>query len=131
MKRDMKAAASIDEYIAGYPKDVQLKLQKLRETIRKAAPDAGEAIKYGLATFTLNGNLVHFGAFKNHIGFYPAPRAIEEFKKELVSYEGSKGTIQFPMDKPIPYGLITRMVKFRVKKSREAALAKLVKNKKK
>ncbi len=130
MKSGMKSPGSIDEYIAEYPKAVQEKLQKIRETIQKAAPEAGEAIKYGLATFTLNGNLVHFGGFKNHIGFYPAPRAIEEFKKELAGYEGSKGAIQFPMDKPIPYSLITRMVKFRVKQTKELERAKSLLKKK-
>jgi uncharacterized protein YdhG (YjbR/CyaY superfamily) len=124
MKSGMKAAASIDEYIAGYPEDVQSQLQKIRETIRKAAPQAGEAIKYGLATFTLNGNLVHFGAFKTHIGFYPAPGGIKEFQKELAKYDGSKGTIRFPIDKPLPLPLISKIVKFRVKQSLEKAKAK-------
>jgi uncharacterized protein YdhG (YjbR/CyaY superfamily) len=124
MKSGMKAAASIDAYIAGYPEDIQVKLQKIRETIQKAAPKAGEDIKYGLATFTLNGNLVHFGAFKNHIGFYPAPRALEEFKKELSGYAGSKGAVQFPLDKPIPLALIAKIVKYRVKQSEEKAKMK-------
>jgi len=124
MKTDKTSPKSIDEYIAGFPKDVQAILQKIRMTIRKAAPDAEEAIKYQIPTFTLKGNLVHFGAYKNHIGFYPAPRAIEEFKKELSAYEGSKGTVRFPFDKPIPYALITRIVKFRVKKNLEKAEAK-------
>ncbi len=115
----MKAAGSIDEYIAGYPEDVQAQLKKMREAIHKAAPGAGEAIKYGLATFTLNGNLVHFGAFKTHIGFYPAPGGIKEFQKELARYDGSKGTIRFPLDKPLPLALITKIVKFRVKQSIE------------
>jgi uncharacterized protein YdhG (YjbR/CyaY superfamily) len=92
--------------------------------IRKAAPDAEEAIKYQIPTFTLKGNLVHFGAYKNHIGFYPAPRALEEFKKELSAYEGSKGTVRFPFDKPIPHALISRIVKFRVRKNLERASAK-------
>jgi len=124
MKTDKTSPKSIDEYIAGFPKDVQAILQKIRMTIRKAAPDAEEAIKYQIPTFTLKGNLVHFGAYKNHIGFYPAPRAIEEFKKELSAYEGSKGTVRFPFDKPIPYDLITRIVMFRVKKNLEKAAAK-------
>jgi uncharacterized protein YdhG (YjbR/CyaY superfamily) len=124
MKTDKTSPKTIDEYIAGFPKDVQAILQKIRATIRKAAPDAEEAIKYQIPTFTLKGNLVHFGAYKNHIGFYPAPRALEEFKKELSAYEGSKGTVRFPFDKPIPYALITRIVKFRVKKNLETAQAK-------
>jgi len=124
MNTDKTSPKTIDEYIAGFPKDVQAILQKIRMTIRKAAPDAEEAIKYQIPTFILKGNLVHFGAYKNHIGFYPAPRAIEKFKKELSAYEGSKGTVRFPFDKPIPYALITRIVKFRVKKNLEKTEAK-------
>ena len=111
-----KAAQNIDEYIAGFPKDVQKILQQIRITIKKAAPQAQEAIKYSIPTFVLNGNLVHFGAYKNHIGFYPAPQGIEKFDKKLSRYEGSKGTVRFPLDKPIPFDLITKIVKFRVKK---------------
>jgi uncharacterized protein YdhG (YjbR/CyaY superfamily) len=117
-------AENIDEYIAGFPKNVQKMLKEMRATIRKAAPEAGEAIKYAIPTFTLKGNLVHFAAFKNHIGFYPAPRAIEAFKKELSAYDGSKGAIQFPLDKPLPLALITRIVKYRVKQSLEKEKAK-------
>jgi len=109
----------IDDYIAGFPKNVQKLLQQVRKTIRKAAPDAEEAIKYQIPTFTLNGaNLVHFAAYKEHIGFYPAPRAIEEFKDELAAYAGAKGTVRFPLDEPIPHDLISRMVKFRVGKKK-------------
>jgi len=93
-------------------------------TIRKAAPGAQEAIKYQIPTFTLNGNLVHFGVFKKHIGFYPAPRGVEEFRDELSAYEGAKSTARFPLDEPIPFGLIRKIVKFRVKKSRARAAAK-------
>ncbi|HEV7241637.1 MAG TPA: DUF1801 domain-containing protein [Thermoanaerobaculia bacterium] len=119
------APKTIDEYIAGFPKDVQKLLQQVRKTIQKAAPDAEEAIKYQIPTFTLNGgNLVHFAAYKEHIGFYPAPRAIEEFKDELGAYAGAKGTVRFPLDKPIPLDLIGRMVKFRVGKSSGKAGAK-------
>jgi uncharacterized protein YdhG (YjbR/CyaY superfamily) len=117
-------AASIDEYIAGFPKDIQAKLQQMRATISKAAPKAEEAIKYAMPTFVLNGNLVHFAAFKNHIGFYPAPTGIEAFKKELAAYEGSKGAIRFPLDAPLPLSLVSRIVKFRVKKNLEMAKAK-------
>jgi len=124
MKTDKTSPKTIDEYIAGFPKDVQTILQKIRMTIRKAAPDAEEAIKYQIPTFTLKGNVVHFGAYKNHIGFYPAPRAIEKFKKELSAYEGSKGTVRFTFDKPIPYALITRIVEFRVTKNLEKSAAK-------
>jgi len=117
-------AKTIDEYIAGYPPDVQEILNKVRMTIRLAAPEAQEAIKYAIPTFTLQGNLVHFAAFKNHIGFYPNPTGIEEFKEELSPYEAGKGTAQFPLDKPIPYDLITRIVAFRVKENLARAEAK-------
>lgn len=112
-------AKNIDEYIAGFPENVQHMLDQLRATIQKAAPGAEEAIKYAMPTFVLNGNLVHFAAYKNHIGFYPAPRALEEFKKELSAYKGSKGAVQFPLDKPLPLTLISRIVKYRVKQSME------------
>lgn len=124
MKRDQTAPKSIDEYIAGFPSEIQAKLEKIRATIKKAAPQAEEAIKYMIPTFVLKGNLVHFAAFKNHIGFYPAPRGIEAFKEELAEYEAGKGTIQFPLDKPIPYHLIGKIVKFRVKDNLERAAAK-------
>ncbi len=114
----------IDEYIAGFPKDVQEILQKIRMTIREEAPDAEEAIKYQIPTFTLNGNLVHFAAFKNHIGFYPTPQGIEEFAEELAPYASGKGSAQFPLDKPIPFDLIRRIVKFRVEKNLAKAGAK-------
>ena len=117
-------AENIDDYIADFPKNIQKSLEDIRATIRKAAPDAEEAIKYAIPTFTLNGNLVHFAAFKNHIGFYPAPRGIEAFKKELSAYKGSKGTIQFPLDKPLPLALISKIVKFRVKDNAEKAKTK-------
>ncbi len=106
---------TIDEYIAGFPKDVQGILQKIRATIAKAAPDAEEAIKYQIPTFVLKGNLVHFAAFKSHIGFYPAPSGTEKFQKELSRYKSGKGSVQFPLDEPIPYALITKIVKFRAK----------------
>ena len=112
---------NIDEYIAGFPSDVQKILQKIRTTIKKAAPEATEKISYQMPTFFLNGNLVHFAAFKNHIGFYPVPTGIEKFKKELSAYEGGKGSVQFPLDQSIPYELISRIVKFRVKENLEKA----------
>jgi len=115
---------NIDEYIAGFPDDVQEILEKIRTTIRKAAPGAQEAIKYQIPTFTLNGNLVYFGVFKKHIGFYPAPRGVEEFSDELSEYEGAKSTARFPLDEPIPFGLIRKIVKFRVKKSLARVAAK-------
>ena len=112
----MKAepAKTIDESISGFPPDVQAILQRVRATIHAAAPDAKEAIKYQIPTFVLNGNLVHFAAFKNHIGFYPAPRGIEAFQRELAPYESAKGSARFPLDQPIPYDLIARITKFRV-----------------
>ncbi|HET9431886.1 MAG TPA: DUF1801 domain-containing protein [Chitinophagaceae bacterium] len=110
-------STSIDEYIAGFPKEIQKILEEVRATIKKAAPTAGETIKYAIPTFTLNGNLVHFAAFKNHIGFYPAPSGIEAFRKELSVYKGAKGSIQFPIDQPMPLDLISRIVKFRVKEN--------------
>jgi uncharacterized protein YdhG (YjbR/CyaY superfamily) len=121
MKSDPTASQDIDEYIAGFPENVRELLTKIRTTIREAAPDAEEAIKYRMPTFTLHGNLVHFAAFKNHIGFYPAPRGIEAFKDELSAYEGAKGTVRFPLDKPIPFDLIRRIVEFRVKETLEKA----------
>ncbi len=109
----------IDSYIAGYPEEVQAILQKVRATIQKDAPDAEETMNYGIPTFKLNGNLVHFGGFKHHIGFYPAPSGIKAFAEELSKYEGAKGSVQFPLDKPIPYALITKIVKYRVKENQE------------
>jgi len=118
------APKNIDDYIAGFPKDIQAILKKIRTTIRKAAPEAEEAMSYQMPTFKLKGNLVHFAAFKNHIGFYPAPTGIEKFKKELAIYQGGKGTLQFPLDQPIPYDLISKVVKFRVKENLAKAAAK-------
>ena len=114
-----KTAKDIDEYIAGFPKDIQKTLNKIRSTIKKAAPKAEEAISYQIPTFRLNGNLIHFAAYKNHIGLYPAPRAVEKFKKELERYGNSKATIKFPLDEPVPYDLITKIVEFRVKQNAE------------
>jgi uncharacterized protein YdhG (YjbR/CyaY superfamily) len=110
-----KTPADIDEYISGFPEDVQKILQKIRHAIRKAAPRTTEAISYQIPTFKLNGkNLIHFAAFKKHIGMYPAPRGVAEFEQELAEYEGGKGTVQFPLDRPIPYKLITRIVKYKL-----------------
>jgi uncharacterized protein YdhG (YjbR/CyaY superfamily) len=119
-----KTPKDIDEYIAGFPKDVQKILNKVRSTIKKAAPKAEEAISYQMPTFKLNGNLIHFAAYKNHIGLYPAPRAIEEFKKELERYGSSKGTIRFALGEPVPHDLIKRIVEFRVKESSKKAQKK-------
>jgi uncharacterized protein YdhG (YjbR/CyaY superfamily) len=124
MKTKQSAPTTIDEYIADFPPDVQEILQKIRAIIRKAAPQAAETINYQMPTFTLHGNLVHFAAFKNHIGFYPTPSGIENFKAELAAYKGAKGSVQFPLDQPIPYGLISKIVKFRVKENLAKAAAK-------
>jgi len=108
---------TIDEYIAGFSSPVKAKLEEIRQAIRLAAPQAKETINYQIPTFVLNGNLVHFAAFKNHIGFYPTPSGIEAFKKELSAFEGAKGSVQFPFDQPLPVALIRKMVKFRVKQN--------------
>ena len=108
---------TVDGYIKTFPKDVQSILQRMRRTISEAAPEAVEAISYQIPTFKLNGNLVWFAAFKKHIGFYPTMSGIEAFKKELSPYKRAKGSVQFPLDKPIPYDLVKRIVMFRVKEN--------------
>lgn len=116
----MKTAVNtIDEYIATFPPEIQRLLKQMRATISKAAPGAEEAIKYAIPTFILNGNLVHFAAFKNHIGFYPAPSGIEAFKKEVAEYEAGKGSLQFPFGKPLPLTLVAKIVKYRVAQNLE------------
>ncbi len=120
----MEKPTTIDEYIAAFPADVQDVLQKVRETIKTAAPQATEAISYGMPTFKLEGNLVHFGAFKEHLGFYPIPSGLEHFKDELAQYKGGKGSVQFPFDQPMPYALITKIVEFRVTENLAKAAAK-------
>lgn len=125
----MKASkhTNIDEYIATFPVEVREVLEKVRATIQKAAPKAEEAISYDIPTFKLNGNLVHFAGYKNHIGFYPGAAGIAAFKKEISIYKNAKGSVQFPLDKPMPLGLITKIVKYRVKVTQEKANAKGVK----
>jgi uncharacterized protein YdhG (YjbR/CyaY superfamily) len=127
MRTKATTPKDIDEYIARFPRDVQERLEQIRKTVKKAAPDAKEAITYQIPTFTLHGNLVHFAAFKEHIGFYPAPRGNEQFRQELSAYEGGKGTVRFPLDKPIPFDLISKMVKFRVEEDVKRAEAKRTK----
>lgn len=106
----------IDEFIGSFPSDVQVILEKIRKVIQKAAPKATETMSYGIPTFDLNGkHLVHFSALKNHIGFYPTPSGIKKFKKEISAYKWAKGSIQFPLDKPIPFDLIKRITAYRVK----------------
>lgn len=108
---------TVDEYIDAYPKNVQCILEELRQVIRKSAPKAEETISYQIPAFKLNGNLVWFAAFKNHIGFYPTSSAIEAFKEKLADYDVSKGTVRFPLNKPIPYDLIKEIVRFRVQEN--------------
>src|SRR4051812_27677701 len=120
----MNKPTDIDSYIKDYPKNVQDIMQELRSVIKKAAPEAEEKIGYGIPTFTLKGNLVHFGGFKNHVGLYPGAAGIESFKDELAAYEISKGTVRFPIDKPIPFDVITKIVKYRVKQNLEKASIK-------
>ena len=124
MRTDQTAPATIDEYIAGFPQEIQAILEKIRTTIRKAAPGADETIKYRMPTFTLKGNLVHFAAFKKHIGFYPTPTGTGKFQKELSVYKGAKGSVRFPLDEPIPFDLISQIVKFRVKENLTRAESK-------
>ena len=120
MKEARTKYGSIDEYISAFPQNIQQILQEMREAILEVVPDAQEAISYGIPTFKLNGNLVHFAAFTHHIGFYPGgPSAIEAFSSELGSYEVSKGTIRFPLDRAIPLDLVKRIVKFRVVENKE------------
>jgi uncharacterized protein YdhG (YjbR/CyaY superfamily) len=115
---------SIDEYIAGFSPEIQSILEIIRATIREAAPGADEKISYGMPTLTLQGNLVHFAAFKNHIGLYPPVKGDEKLIAEVARYRGEKGNLKFPLDEPIPYKLITRIVKFRIKEQRERAGSK-------
>ncbi len=125
MQTSRTTPENIDGYIAGFPDDVQKILEKIRRTIREAAPDAEETISYQIPTFMLNGSyLVHFAAFKKHIGFYPTPAGIEEFREELSGYESGKGTAKFSLNQPVPFDLIRRIVRFRVEENLEKAAAK-------
>lgn len=121
---DRRPPQDMDEYISGFPQEVQVKLEKLRAAIRAAAPEASEKISYQMPTFALEGNLVHFAAYKKHIGFYPAPSGIDKFKAALSAYKGAKGSVQFPLDKPIPYELVQAIVAYRVQENLEKAAAK-------
>lgn len=109
---------TIDQYITAFPQDVGEKLEKVRHTIREAAPEAEATIKYGIPTYVLGKNLVHFAGYKKHIGFYPTPSGIEAFQEQLACYKQSKGAVQFPLDQPIPYELIAEIVRFRVEELR-------------
>ena len=130
MDSTKKGFENIEAYIATFPADVQKILQDMRKVIKEAAPQAVEKISYQMPTFYLEGNLVHFAAFKNHIGFYPAPSGIEAFKDDLAKYEGSKGAIRFPKDQPLPYDLIRRIVAYRVSENMKKAQEKAAKKKK-
>jgi len=124
MKRSPAAPETIDDYIAAFPPAVQAILQQLRSTIRSAAPEATEAMKYQIPTLVLNGNLVHFAAFRSHVGFYPTPSGIEKFSEELSGYATARGSVQFPLDRPIPFDLVRRIVEFRVGESRAKAASR-------
>lgn len=114
MEENKITSKTIDEYILNFIPEIQEILKTLRKIIKEAAPDAQEKISYQMPTFAFHGNLVHFAAYKKHIGFYPTPSGIEEFKQQLSEYKGAKGSVQFPIEKPLPYELISRIVKFRV-----------------
>lgn len=114
MPRMMKAYKTVDEYISSFPDEIRAKLRQIREAIASEAPKAGEKIGYGIPTFTFHGNLVHYAAFDTHIGFYPGADGVAEFTKELKDYETSKGTIRFPLDKPLPLDLVRKITAFRV-----------------
>ncbi|EKQ53055.1 MULTISPECIES: DUF1801 domain-containing protein [unclassified Clostridium] len=127
MEENKVTYKTIDEYILQFSPEIQEILETLRKVIREAAPDAEEKISYQMPTFVLHGNLVHFAAFKKHIGFYPTPSGINKFKIELSEYKGAKGSVQFPIEKPLPYELISKIVKFRVDENRKKAEDKLKK----
>lgn len=116
--------STIDEYIAGFPPDIQEILEQVRATVKKSAPEAEETISYGMPAFKQNGHLVYFAAFKNHIGFYPIPSGMEQFKAELAGYKTGKGSVQFPLDEPMPLALISKIVKFRVKENEKKSATK-------
>lgn len=129
MEKDKAHFSTVDEYIAAFPEETRAILEELRATIKAAAPDAEEKISYQAPTFFLNGNLVHMAAYKTHIGFYPAPSGIEAFKDELAVYKSAKGSVQFPLDKPLPLELISRIVVFRVKENLSKAAPKSARKK--
>lgn len=118
MENEKKEYSTIDEYVRCFPSEIQKKLEEIRAAVKELTPDAEEKISYQMPTFYLNGNLVHFAAFKNHIGFYPIPSGIEAFEQELKEYKVGKGSVQFPLGQPLPMDLIRRMVEFRVEENR-------------
>ena len=121
---EQKGPKTIDEYIAGFPKDVQQRLEQVRAAIRAAVPDAQEAIKYQIPTFTLSGNLMSFAAYKGHISLYPAPAGTQKFQRELAPYKAAKSTVRLPLDKPLPLDLVNQVVKYRVKEHLASVKAK-------
>lgn len=124
MKSNMKPVKSIDDYIKTFPQEIQIILEQVRQAIIISAPEAEETINYQIPTFKLNGNLVHFAAFKNHIGFYPAQSGLKAFRKEISKYKSSKGSVQFPIDEPMPLSLISKIVKYRVKENSSKKITK-------
>ena len=120
----MKKPETVEEYIAGFPKPAQEKLEKMKSIIKKVAPNAEEAISYGMPGYKLNGILVYFAGYEKHIGFYPMPSTLLAFKDKIAGYKNAKGSVQFPLDKPLPVTLITQMVKFRVANLMETAALK-------
>lgn len=124
MEENKNTYNNIDEYIMLFPEDIQTKLQEIRNVIKKAAPEAVEKISWKMPTFYLYGNLVHFAAHKNHIGIYPGARGIEVFQNRFTEYKSSKGAVQFPLDKPLPFDLITEIVQFRVDENLKEAESK-------
>jgi len=128
MEKGKEMPVSIDQYIIEAPQEVQKKLRELKTVIKAEVPEAEERIAYGMPTFSQEGNLVHFAAFKNHIGFFPAPSGIENFKDELAKYKTSKGTVQFPLDEEIPMDLVREIVRFRLKENLAKAATKRKKN---
>jgi uncharacterized protein YdhG (YjbR/CyaY superfamily) len=124
----MQKPSNTDEYIAAFPEKTKVMMEQLRDTIKKAAPKAEEVISYGMPAYKQNGMLVYFAAFRNHIGFYPTASGIKEFKKELFMYKGAKGSVQFPLDKPLPLSVVKKIVKFRVAENQQkASIVKKVK----
>ncbi len=124
MEKDKPGSTTVDEYIAEQPDEVQDRLNKLRQVIRETAPEATEKISYGMPTFVLHGNLIHYAAHTHHIGIYPMPSGVDQFKDELAEYQTAKGSVQFPLDRPMPYDLIVRIVRFRVAENTKKAEAK-------
>jgi uncharacterized protein YdhG (YjbR/CyaY superfamily) len=122
--QQVPSSAAVDRYIAAQPEAIQARMQKIRAAIRRAAPQAEETIGYGIPTYKLHGNLVHFGGFKAHIGFYPAPNGLEAFEQALAPYPRSKGAVQFPHDLPLPIGLIGKITRYRVKQNLAKAMVK-------